>query len=612
MRKFWSDILYLMDRRDLAHFGVLVASLVINSALELAALASVPFFMAVLLSGGEAPAGGRFGNWFALAVQRISGVETPFAFIVAAGALVLLLNTIRMLWTWWCIELQARMLANRRIAIAGRLLRAYLLAPAAFAMRRNSSDLVNRVIVESERLVVFVLSHLADVLHHGAMMLCIVAMLLCWIPAMTIAALLPLLLFGGGFYLFHRNRLRSLGVAEQSARTTALTTAAEAVNAREDATLLGCRNYFLERLHRSMSTVAAATRQSHVNHRLVWPYLEFVSMAVLLCVTLFSLATARGDLQQVGPRVALLAMALVRLRTTGVNIMAAGGMLRFHRASLAAVVGDLRELEADSRLRDLGAEDAAPPCPFQTGLAIRNLHFQYHGADQPLFDGLDLDLPKGASIGIVGATGSGKSTLLKLMLGLMPTDADAIKVDGRPIAELGPAWQHAVGYVPQEIFLLDDTLEANIALGVPPARRDAAALARAVQAAQLGDFVAAHPEGLGLVLGERGVRLSGGQRQRVGIARALYHAPPVLFFDEATSALDNTTEAALTAALAEIGRERTLVVVAHRLTTIRNCDRIYVLDQGKVVGAGTYEELYQNCPQFRQMASLHPETSASK
>jgi ATP-binding cassette subfamily C protein len=220
-------------------------------------------------------------------------------------------------------------------------------------------------------------------------------------------------------------------------------------------------------------------------------------------------------------------------------------------------------------------------------------------------DDLSLVIRRGESVAIVGSTGAGKSTLINIVLGLLRPTAGAVTVDGRDLLQNLPAWRSKIGYVPQEIYLFDDTLRRNIALGREDAEIDAGKLAAAIRSAQLEDVVAALPLGLDTVVGERGVRLSGGERQRVAIARALYGEPELLVFDEATSALDNRTERELALAIDALQGGRTLVVIAHRLSTVRRCRRIVFLRQGRIEGDGTFEQLVQTNGEFRAMVSRY-------
>jgi ATP-binding cassette subfamily C protein len=239
--------------------------------------------------------------------------------------------------------------------------------------------------------------------------------------------------------------------------------------------------------------------------------------------------------------------------------------------------------------------------PFTDRVELESVSYTYEQGRGLALDDVSVTIRRGESVGIVGTTGAGKSTLLDVLLGLLDPQRGSVLVDGRDIRANVRSWQQRVGYVPQAFALLDDTLRRNVAFGQPDVEIDDAQVEAALRLARLGDRVALLPQGLDTAIGERGARLSGGERQRVAIARALYHNPDVLVFDEATSALDHQTEQAVIRAIDELRGIKTLVVVAHRLSTVRGCDRLVFLQDGRVTGDGSYDDLLARHPAFRGM-----------
>jgi ATP-binding cassette, subfamily B, bacterial PglK len=270
--------------------------------------------------------------------------------------------------------------------------------------------------------------------------------------------------------------------------------------------------------------------------------------------------------------------------------------IRYGRAALDDVQADLRRpvppLPTDTR-----------PLPFLDRVVVEDVTFAYEGTDTPAVEGIDLEIRRGQSLGIVGATGAGKSTLVDLLIGLSTPTAGRITIDGVDLRGNEPAWHRQLGMVSQEMFLLDDTLRRNIALGLPDDEIDDARIGHAVRLAQLEDFVSGLPEGLETYVGERGVRVSGGQRQRIAIARALYPRPEVLILDEGTSALDNLTEAALIEALAQLHEDHTIITIAHRLSSVQDHDNIVFLRDGRIEATGTFDELIERSVAFQRMAN---------
>jgi ATP-binding cassette subfamily C protein len=237
-------------------------------------------------------------------------------------------------------------------------------------------------------------------------------------------------------------------------------------------------------------------------------------------------------------------------------------------------------------------------------LTLENLEYRYPGTDSSILNSLSLTITRGESVAIVGPSGAGKTTLIDLILGLLSPTAGSIKLNGRDLRYQLRVWQDSVGYVPQSIFLLDDTLRRNIALGIDDKDIDSKTLDRAVSIAHIDDHIRSLPRGLDTMIGEFGIRLSGGQRQRIGIARAMYRDPEVLILDEATSSLDNETEQSIANSIENLRGKKTLLIIAHRLSTVRNCDRIVFLKAGKIDDVGSFDQLYEKNPDFRKLATL--------
>jgi ABC-type multidrug transport system fused ATPase/permease subunit len=272
------------------------------------------------------------------------------------------------------------------------------------------------------------------------------------------------------------------------------------------------------------------------------------------------------------------------------------------RAGAATVDGIAADLAGRDLLPVL-PEIPATPLPFAATVELVNLGFQYPASETASLQGISLTIKAGTTLGIVGPTGAGKTTLVDLFLGLLTPDQGEIRVDGTTVTPQNlRSWQADLGYVPQDIFLLDASVSENIALGRKPEDIDPARVREATRMAQILDFVETQmPQGFATPVGERGVRLSGGQRQRIGIARALYNNPGILVFDEATSALDNLTEQEVVRAINDLSGTKTILLIAHRISTVRDCDQILVMERGRMVGLGRYDDLYRDNATFRSL-----------
>jgi ABC-type multidrug transport system fused ATPase/permease subunit len=289
------------------------------------------------------------------------------------------------------------------------------------------------------------------------------------------------------------------------------------------------------------------------------------------------------------------AVASIRLLPATSQMLNALGRMRESSYALDMLYHDLKEIEShgfrDRLIRRQPLQPISKPVVFHNEIRLQKISYRYPNASSLAINNLSLTLRKGESIAFVGKSGSGKTTLADLLLGLLMPASGDIQVDGRSIYQDLRSWQDLVGYIPQSIFLTDDTIENNIAFGVPAERIDSSRLQAAIQSAQLTDLIDHLPEGVHTRVGERGVRLSGGQRQRIGIARALYHGREVLILDEATSALDTETERQIDDAISSLAGSKTLIIIAHRVSTIEKCDRIYRIEAGTVKQSGTYAEI---------------------
>jgi ATP-binding cassette subfamily B protein len=316
---------------------------------------------------------------------------------------------------------------------------------------------------------------------------------------------------------------------------------------------------------------------------------------VLIAMLAYSSAHHSEGISQILPTLAALALGAQRLLPTLQQIYSAWANIAGSRESLAEALLLLNQT-MPAYLED------SLPVQFRHAVQFDNVRFRYSSDGPWILDGFSLTLPKGARIGFVGRTGSGKTTTLDILMGLLSPTEGAFLVDGHPIRGRNlVGWQRNVAHVPQNIYLADATFAENIAFGVTTENIDLERVKRAARQAHIADFIEARPDGYEGTVGERGIRLSGGQRQRIGIARALYKQATLLVFDEATSALDNETEHLVMESIQNLEAGLTILLIAHRLTTLKNCDIIIELDHGRVVGQGSYETLLARSDSFRTM-----------
>jgi ATP-binding cassette, subfamily B, bacterial PglK len=480
------------------------------------------------------------------------------------------------------------------VDLQGRLLERYLRSPYTFHLARNSSQLIRNTSESVGEILSSVLGPVVRIITDGLVIVAMLVVLLVTAPlatALAIAVLTPLVLLT---LRVVQPRMARLGAVSQRESARSYQALQQGLHGYRDITVLGRQEFFLEAYRDARRTIARARYRRTALSAVPRVSIEAVAITFIAGFVGLSTLVGGGSAGSL-PVIGLFAYAALRIMPALNHIVTSLNSMRFGGAALEDVEADLA-LEVPPPVR------VVDPLAFEHELHLDGIGFTYEGTDRPTLHDIDLTIRRGESVGIVGATGAGKSTLVDLLVGLTTPTEGRITVDGVDLAGQEAAWQADIGLVSQHMFLLDDTLRRNIALGVPDDEIDERRLDAAVRLAQLEEFVASLPDGLDTTVGERGVRVSGGQRQRVAIARALYRQPAVLVFDEGTSALDNLTEAALTEALTRLRQQHTLITVAHRLSTVQDHDRIVFLSEGRIVDVGSYDELTRRSEDFRRLA----------
>ena len=413
-----------------------------------------------------------------------------------------------------------------------------------------------------------------------------------------------MLVLGGAYtavYLGVRNYLSRMGHERLAGNRERFKTIQEVLSGIKEVKVNGLETAYLQKFRAAADRVARRKATSNIIGQLPRQVFEAVTLGGMLIVLMMMLARSQDDISKVVAIVGLYSFAGLRLLPALQIIYLSLTKITFGRAGLDALHADLTMTSAQnaaSRSRDTA------PLPLRERLELRDVTYAYPGSSRSALVDVTLSIPARTTVGFVGATGAGKTTIVDVILGLLGPLQGEVLVDGTPIGRDNVrAWQRTIGYVPQHIFLADDTVAANIAFGVPPHKIDMRTVKDAARYAELHAFVTEElPQGYETAIGERGVRLSGGQRQRVAIARALYHDPDVLILDEATSSLDNLTEEAVMDALHNLAHVKTILLIAHRLSTVRACDRIFLLAHGRLEAFGTFDELLTHNAGFKKLA----------
>lgn len=572
----------------------LIALMIIAAVLEVLGVAAIPAFVSAVIDPERLRASA------AAPLLDTLNIETQADIVIFGGIalfLVFLAKNAFLIFNSW---LQTAFVARRRIELSRRMAHAYLNAPYAFHLQRNSAEIIRNVNREVAVLANQTLTPLLELATRCFILVCVLGFLFAMEPLVTLLWVVALAGIGVVGALLVSGRLRSFGETEQYEGQVLLKQLQQASGGFKEMKVAGREPYFASRIANAVERMAETQRYRQLVTKAMSPVLEVVAIGGILLLAAWLVLTGHST-EELIVTLSLFVVGLVRLRETLAAVVMHLSNLRFSLVSVEPIHAHLGELEPAQSAR---SEMPAPPVRIEREVALDDVWVRYGPDHEPALKGIDVTIARGEAVAFVGSSGAGKSTLVDTMLALLEPERGRILVDGTDIRTIGlRRWQASVGYVPQAIYLLDDTIRRNVAFGVPDEDIDEGAVRRAIEMAQLEPFVARQARGLDTHVGERGARLSGGERQRVGIARALYRDPAVLIFDEATSALDNTTERGVIAAVDALKGTRTVIMIAHRLTTVRNCDRLYFLKNGRVEASGTYDELAAGNSDFRLMAA---------
>ncbi|MGQ0512029.1 MAG: adenylyl-sulfate kinase [Betaproteobacteria bacterium] len=584
----------LLAPRDRRRLALALALAALTALLEAAAVGLVPLFVLVLQSPQRvAEAGARWlgADWMPAGDRML---------VVAASALVIAYAAKTALGLG-SLAFQTRYLREQQDALTARLLRAYAFAPYAVHLGRSSSDMVRAVLGETGVVVSSMLMSMFAIFAELCVAALVGMLIVAVQPGMALGTIAAFALMSWAFYRGVRGRVARLSRENQDHGRKALSWVTQTLVGIKEVRVSGREEYFLAHARRHAGGSNAASQAINFMNAVPRYFNEGVAVVAMVGLAFALMASVPGgDPAAVVPVLVLFAVAAMRIIPSFNRIVSAVTLFRYGEAALRSVDGELRALELLEASGQAPAAPGAVAAPFES-LEVAGLRFAYGGKERFELEVRGLRIRRGERVAFVGPSGSGKTTLMDLLLGLHPSPAGAVRVNGRDLGDLLPAWRANVGYVPQSVFLLDDTLRRNVAFGLPDDRIDDARVLAALAAARLESLVAAMPGGIDAEVGDRGVRLSGGQRQRIGIARALYRDPEVLILDEGTAALDNVTEAEVVRAIDGLAGRKTVITIAHRLSTVERCDRIYFMREGRILAAGSFAELRDRVPEFQAM-----------
>lgn len=474
---------------------------------------------------------------------------------------------------------QYRFSYDNQRELSVRMMECYIRQPYFFHLSHSSSEMIQKILNDASMLFAAVLG---SVQLFTEILVCMVLILylLFMDVAITLGVSCVMVFFLAFYFLVLRRRIQEMGVEIRKDNVAISKRIIEGFGGIKEVKVLDREDYFVNAFDGSYRKYAECFRKYQVYSILPRPLMEAVCISGLMLVVAFKIY--RGvDMEYFVPVLSVFAIAAFRMLPSFSRITSHLSVVIFNKSAVDSVYMDLKEMEQLSN-REKNDMYSGKQIGFEDKISVCNLSFTYPNSTNEVLHNISLEVKKNSTIALIGPSGQGKTTLADIILGVLHPSKGHILVDGADIQDYMYSWHQKLGYIPQTIFLVDDTIRSNIAFGIEREKIDEAAIWNALEEAQLKEFVETLEDGLDTRVGERGVRLSGGQRQRIGIARALYNNPDVLILDEATSALDNDTETAVMEAIDNLQGNKTLIIIAHRLTTIRNCEYIFEVNQGCV------------------------------
>jgi ATP-binding cassette, subfamily B, bacterial PglK len=535
-------------------------------------------------------------------VKTILGIENNQQFLIILGGTVLLTLVLTNSFLAFSQWLTAKFLALTVHNLTYQMFQRYLYEAYEFHLYRNSAELLKNLTAEVGRVVNGGIMSTITMISSGFTALCILILLVIVDPSIAFTVCLVL----GGLYglIFWIVRVKLSWIGHEMTRLMSerMKYYNESLGGIKELMVLGRVGHYLSRFSTNSEEIVKHKIYANAVMELPRYLIEIVSFGGVLSITIYIVAI-KGDTETALPMIALYGFAGYRLMPALQNLFKSAATLKHDIAAVDLFYDDLHSTNETRHNRSQIDPIKGNTIPFNHSLIFNDISYQYPSASRPAVNGVSLSIKANTSIGIVGSSGSGKSTLIDIMLGLLKPQQGELTVDGLKLGDENTReWQNNIGYVSQAIFLADSTISENIAFGVTEDDIDMNAVIKAAKMANLHDFIVNDLEGgYRAIVGERGVRLSGGQRQRIGIARALYHDPAVLILDEATSALDSPTEQSIIEAVYRIADRKTIIMIAHRLTTIKLCDEIIIMDKGVILDRGRYDDLSETSESFRKL-----------
>lgn len=520
-------------------------------------------------------------RWYVRVVYDYLNLKSSQQLIIIMAAFLILVYIVKNVYLCVMYYSQYLFTYKNQYRLSQQMLANYINRPYAFHLNSSSAELLRNIKEDTEGCYSFVLC-VVQLISEVAVCAVLAVYLFIKDKSITIGITILLFMYVMLYLFVMKKRMRKLGQREREQLKFMNKWIMEALGGIKETKILMRENYFQGKFNADTDGLAKTRIGYSIITYIAKPTVETVCIGGLLSVV--ALKIYRGvDASYFIPIVSVFAVAAFRLLPSLNRITTYLSMIMLRKPSVDALYKDITDIAQNSDYTNREKYLSTNTFIYEHKIEMKNVSFRYEGTEQDVLSDVSLSIPKNKSVAFIGPSGGGKTTLADLLLGILEPDEGQIIIDGQDIKNNKREWYGKLGYIPQTIFLLDDTIKNNIVFGVPENEIDYERLVAAMQEAQIYEFVQGQPQGWDTMVGERGVRLSGGQRQRIGIARALYNNPEILILDEATSALDNDTESAIMEAIDRLGGKKTLIIIAHRLSTIKNCDIVYKVDQKQVI-----------------------------
>jgi ABC-type bacteriocin/lantibiotic exporter with double-glycine peptidase domain len=586
-------ILGVVEGKQRFHLGLALVLMVVSAFMDMAGIISmVPFLTAI--ADVDNIQNVEYLSWV-YQYFAFSDVRSFLVFLAMFSFSLLVMNNMMRVATAWA---NIRISMRLRFIFHTRLFQHFLHLPYTYHVEKNTAELIDKLTVRVNSVIAGTLSPVLIIITHGLTGLFVFITLLWQDFALTVV-----LIGGLAFFYFFIYRVVQKKMVEYGNEITridpgVLKLANESFGGIKELKTLGREASFIKRFTEFSRSYSSTYQKLQIFTVMPNALVELMAIGSIMLLGSY-LIYVNENLLETLPILGVYVVASRRIQPAMANIFIQLGQIKFHQPSFDLVWPDIKAAFADNSCKEADDNDAGD-FELHEGIEIRGLDYAYKGTDKKIIDQMHLSIPALSTVGIVGGSGVGKTTLVDLILGLLSPSAGEIMVDNRMLI----TGNRMVGYVPQHVYLADDTVIRNIAFGLDDEEIDFEAVSRAAKLAQVSEFIEKELADKYLtIIGERGIRLSGGQRQRLGIARALYHNPSVIILDEATSSLDGITEQSFMRAVRGLSHKKTIIIIAHRLTTLKDCDIIYLLDKGQVADSGTYDELLVKSAQFAGMAN---------